>query len=220
MNHKTTDGFGFRKLSAIYPLVTSPVAKNTPPWSRVLRLRQGGSGDTILSRTGIQGALEDGEGRDAVRSIGRSAVGPAITSLVAEDAAPFAPPRFAGTGVERALVDSEGERKKRRSGTTTVYPTRTTVVVHPELEVTPVRLIRDHARVALEGEMKATTLRGVILAHEIATRPFVRLQPEREGKILRPEVRSFEPRHFERTGDGLPIPEQLVTVQLANAAAK
>ncbi|HRQ90126.1 MAG TPA: hypothetical protein PLA50_15105 [Bacteroidia bacterium] len=181
---------GSGKLAAVGPATLAFVAEDAPSEDGVLRLGQGRTRDPVFAGTGVERSTADREGGDGVRSIRCAAVDPAAV-VVAVDSTSLPCPRLAGAGVECPFVNGQGEGEEGVARLAAVGPAGIATVVDAELEMPPVRLVRDHARIALEREMEAAALRRIVLAREVAARPVTRVEPERKAEVALAEARSL-----------------------------
>ena len=116
------------------------------------------------------------------------------------------------------------ERKGERglAGAAAITPLRRAIIVDAELQVSPVRLIGRGARVALQREMKAAPLLGIVLADKIpwqTIRHLVRLHPHRPGEIARAQPWCVFGRNFERFVHHSPMRGE-ITFQICFASTR
>ena len=197
---QAADGLGAGQLAAGDPVVAPGIAEDASAEGGVFRFGEGGAGDAVLSGSRVELAVVDGERGDAVGAVGRTAIDPFPGSRVAIDASGVRLARFAGAREQRAVVRRQRERKQRGAGSPAIRPVRDPVVVDAELEVTPVGLVRGHAGIALQREMKSAPLERVVLADQVArqdVRRIVRLHPQRDAEISRAEAGRFFRRDFQ-----------------------
>ena len=147
----------------------------------------GRASDPVFAGAGVECSVADREGGDGVRSVRCAAVDPAAF-VVAVDSTAFPCPRLAGASVERPFVNGQGEGEEGVARPAAVGPARVATVVDAELEMPPVRLVRDHARIALEREVEAAALRRIVLAREVSAGPVACVEPEREAEVALAEA--------------------------------